>query len=100
MGCLAFWLRRTDTINSVLLNICVAFNAYPLVDLGSSFRWSILIIPLFFISVIPAHYVLNPNLKVFLVEGIGSLLLYGCAYAIFKFGLKKYQSSSAIALKV
>lgn len=99
IGCMAFWFRRTDAIHSVLLNVCLAFNTYPLVDTGAGFRWSIFIIPLFFIGVLPARCVLAPTWFELIWEVCGSLIFFFAIRMFFKLSLKRYQSSSVFTFR-
>lgn len=99
MGCLAFWFRRTEAIHSVLINICLAYNTYPIVDTGTGMRWLLFLLPMLFIGVVPATFILMPTLPIVLYEIIGSLVFYFLVRKFFYYGLKKYQSSSALGFK-
>jgi ABC-2 type transport system permease protein len=99
MGCLAFWFRRTEAVHSVLLNICLAYNTYPIVDTGTGMRWLFFLLPILFVGVVPAAFIISPAWPILLYEVAGSLILFLLTKKVFFVGLKKYQSSSTMSFK-
>jgi ABC-type uncharacterized transport system permease subunit len=99
VGSLAFWFRRTEAAYSVLVNMFLAFNTYPIFSEGAGFRWAIFVMPALLGGVIPARYILNPSLRTLLIEAAGSIAFHLAARLIFALGLKKYQSASGLGLQ-
>jgi ABC-type uncharacterized transport system permease subunit len=92
IGSLTFWFRRTELIQSVVINICLAFNTYPITHSGTGLRWFFYWVPILFIGVVPADFIVSPKLTTIFCEIVGSLGLLYLAKKIFKLGLKRYQS--------
>lgn len=99
MGTLAFWFRRTEAAYSMLVNMFLAFNTYPLIGTGGGFRWVMFLLPALMAGMIPAHYVLAPSWPVLLAEAGGSVLSYVFAIACFRLGMRKYQSASLLGVQ-
>ena len=100
VGCLAFWFRRTESAHSVLINLCLAFNTYPIFSgAGAELRWTLFVVPILLIGVVPASYFLHPSWSVLGVEIVGSVLLYLAMRKFFFIGLRKYQSASVLGLQ-
>lgn len=97
IGCLAFWFRRTESANSVLLNICLAFNTYPVIDTASGLRWILFLSPILLAGVIPARAITNPSLELLGLEIVGGIILFILVRAFFYLGLKRYQSNSGMS---
>lgn len=96
IGSLAFWFRRLDVANNVLINMCLAFNTYPIFNGDYLHRWLIVLVPILLVGLIPSDFLLQPSLKLLLVELIGSILFFFVARFVFYYGLKKYQSNSLL----
>lgn len=98
VGCLAFWFRRTEAAYSVLVNMFLAFNTYPIFSDGR-FRWAIFVAPALLGGVIPSHYLLQPTWPALAVEVFGSLAFFLFARLLFATGLKRYQSAAGLGLQ-
>jgi ABC-2 type transport system permease protein len=99
MGTLAFWFRRTEAAYSVLVNMFLAFNTYPVVNTSGGMRWVLFLMPALMTGMIPAHYILAPSWAVLAAEAVGSVLLFFLAKALFHLGMRKYQSSSVLGIQ-
>lgn len=100
IGCLAFWFRRMEAAHSVLLNLCLAFNTYPIFSgAGASLRWGIFVAPLLLVGVVPAAYFSQPTFKGLLIEVAGSILMFLAMRKFFYIGMRKYQSTSILGLQ-
>ena len=100
VGSLAFWFRRTEAAHSVLINMCLAFNTYPIHNGNEGgYRWIVFFSPIMLIGVIPASYVLHPGWKILAIEMAGSIFLFYSMRLFFYFGMKRYQSSSVLGLQ-
>jgi len=97
IGSLAFWFRRTETAYSMLVNMFLAFNTYPVIE-GSvlNLRWTIFIVPLLLVGAIPSNYLQKPSLQIFLIETLGAFFLGWISYFVFRRGLLRYKSTAGI----
>lgn len=99
VGCMAFWFRRTEAINSMLVNFCLAFNTYPFLSKDGGARWILFLAPILLSGVIPASYIMSPSMEGMLGEILGSFLLYYLAKKFFYLGMRRYQSTSFLGLQ-
>jgi ABC-2 type transport system permease protein len=99
VGCLAFWFRRTEAIHSVLINMCLAYNTYPIINEGSAMRWVLFVVPILLVGVIPANVIINPSWRGLALEVCGSFVCFLGAHRFFSFGMKRYQSTSVLGLQ-
>ncbi|MGZ3694224.1 MAG: ABC-2 family transporter protein [Bdellovibrionota bacterium] len=99
VGCLAFWFRRTEAAYSVLVNMFLAFNTYPIFSDATVFRWAIFVTPALLAGLIPAKYVLQPTFSALALEAVGSLLIFLFARLVFALGLRRYQSAAGLGLQ-
>jgi ABC-type uncharacterized transport system permease subunit len=99
-GSLAFWFRRTENAHAVLINMCLAFNTYPIFGGSESgSRWAIFLTPILLAGVIPASFLVQPTLELLALEVIGSLVVLFAAKKFFYLGMKRYQSCSILGLQ-
>jgi ABC-type uncharacterized transport system permease subunit len=96
VGSMAFWFRRTEAMTSVILNMCLAFNTYPIDTTGQAGRWMIFLLPLLLLGVMPANYVLNPTWELLAIEAAASIGFLLAMLLVFWVGQKRYQSSAAM----
>lgn len=99
IGTLAFWFRRTEAAYSVLINVFLAVNTYPVLASGTSLRWRLFLVPALMAGSLPAELLLNPSPRLVALEVGGSLAFYLIARAAFASGLKRYQSVSGLSLQ-
>lgn len=100
VGSLAFWFRRTETANSLLVNICLAFNTYPIFDgFSGGLHWTIFLLPLLLVGSIPSVFLTQPTVSMFAIEVLGSLGLLILSHQVFYWGLKRYQSASTLNIR-
>ena len=98
VGSMAFWFRRTEAIYSVMINMFLAFNTYPVVNTAGGVRWVLFLLPVLMAGMIPAYYVLNPSWEVLAAEVGGSLLFAAFAKGVFYWGMRRYQSAAGLGL--
>jgi ABC-type uncharacterized transport system permease subunit len=99
VGALSFWFRRTEAAYSMLINMFLAFNTYPMLQSGSNLRWMLVLAPALLGGMIPAEYLLAPSLRVFLIEAGGSVIFGLTSWLLFQMGMKRYQSASVLGLQ-
>lgn len=98
---LAFWLGMMSNFSNLVLNAMLTFGIYP-ITLFDNYAKVILftIIPAALIGAIPAEFI-----RVFSWQTLGQLLIGAIGFLslatfIFRLGLKRYESGSAIQIEV
>jgi ABC-2 type transport system permease protein len=101
MGSISFWLRRTDAISNLIINVSLSFNVYPVIpiqQLGlNSPKWILFVFPFLLLGVVPTRYLIEPTSAWLLTQLLGSLLFFCIAILVFKTGLRRYQSVSILS---
>lgn len=98
---LAFWMGVISNLSSLLINAIITFGIYP-ITLFDNYAKLILftVIPAAFVGAIPAEFI-----RAFTWQTLAELLLGAAAFlfmavTIFRLGLKRYESGSAIQVEV
>src|SRR5689334_5168543 len=98
---LAFWFGMMSNFSNLVLNAMVTFGIYP-ITLFESYAKLILftIIPAALMGAIPAEFV-----RAFTWQTLGQLLFgafafLGLAILVFRLGLRRYESGSAIQIEI
>jgi len=98
---LAFWMGVISNLSSLLINAIITFGIYP-ITLFDNYAKLILftVIPAAFVGAIPAEFI-----RAFTWQTLAELLLGAVAFlfmavTIFRLGLKRYESGSAIQVEV
>ncbi len=87
-------------MGALLIHTILAFNTYPLLSLRSDqFRWALWLTPITLVGVIPADFLMQPDLKLLTIEIVGLIGLILFSIAMFRQGLKRYQSTPALSLQ-
>ncbi len=93
IGALAFWLRRTEIISNVAINVIMGLNFYPVFDRFRGWKYVMFFLPMTMVGVIPTHFILHPNVNLIFIE-LASLMLFAIlAKLVFRWGLRHYQST-------
>jgi ABC-2 type transport system permease protein len=93
LGALSFWFRRSDSLNNCLIHMLLGINTYPIVDRQQNFKLFLFLFPGLTLGIIPATFLQEPSMETFAWQVFGCLLLFLTSKLLFKFGLKRYQSS-------
>jgi ABC-2 type transport system permease protein len=98
---LAFWFGTMSNFSNLVLNAMLTFGIYP-ITLFDNYAKIILftIIPAALMGAIPAEFI-----RVFTWQSLAQLLIgaigfLGLAILVFRFGLRRYESGSAIQIEV
>ena len=98
---LAFWFGTMSNFSNLVLNAMLTFGIYP-ITLFDSYAKLILftIIPAALMGAVPAEYI-----RAFTWQTLGQLLFgavafLGLAILVFRLGLRRYESGSAIQIEV
>ena len=98
---LAFWLGTMSSFANLALNAMITFGIYP-ITLFDNYAKLILftLIPAAFVGAVPAEFI-----RAFTWQGLaellaGALVFLSLAVTIFRLGLKRYESGSAIQVEV
>lgn len=98
---LAFWLGTSGALTGIAINAMVTFALYPITLFNNSAKLILfIVIPAAFMGAVPAGFVSNfswVSLRLMCLAAAGFLTL---AISLFHFGLRRYESGSAIQIEV
>ncbi len=98
---LAFWLGTGGTFTGIAINAMITFALYPITLFGNTAKLVLFIlVPAAFMGAIPAGFVRNfswSTLGLMFLAATGFLSL---AMLLFRLGLRRYESGSAIQVEV
>lgn len=98
---LAFWMGRISNFSSFVFNAVITFGIYP-ITLFDNYAKLILftVIPAAFIGAVPAAFIVSFSWRNLLELLAGAVLFLFLALTIFRIGLRRYESGSAIQVEV
>ena len=98
---LAFWLGVMSNLSALALNALLTFGIYP-ITLFDNYAKLILftIIPAALMGAVPAEFVRAFTWQTLAELLIGAIVFLFVAIAVFRLGLKRYESGSAIQVEV
>ena len=98
---LSFWLGNTVALSQVALSAVLTFSLYPSVLFNTTTKFILLtIVPAAFVGTIPAEFVREFTWQSFLQLAAGAGIFLFLAVTIFRSGLSRYESGSAIQVEV
>ncbi|MBI5842610.1 MAG: ABC-2 family transporter protein [Chloroflexi bacterium] len=98
---LAFWLGMMSNFTNLALNAMLSFGIYPITIFDNYAKFILFtIIPAAFMGAIPAEFVRSFSWQVLMELLIGAAVFLFMAVAVFRLGLKRYESGSAIQTEV
>lgn len=98
---LSFWLGNTVALSQIALSAVLTFSLYPSVLFNTTTKFVLLtIIPAALIGTVPAEFVRSFTWQSLLQISAGALIFLGLAVTIFRSGLRRYESGSAIQVEV
>jgi ABC-2 type transport system permease protein len=98
---LAFWAGVVTSLSNLMLNAMITFGIYP-ITLFDNYAKLILftIIPAALMGAIPAEFVRAFTWQTLAQLLLGAMIFLGLAVTVFRLGLKRYESGSAIQVEV
>lgn len=101
MQSLAFWFGMMSNFSQLALNAMLTFGIYP-ITLFDSYAKLILftIIPAALMGAVPAEFITQFTWQTLAELLLGALIFLGLAVTVFRIGLKRYESGSAIQVEV
>lgn len=98
---LAFWLGMISNLANLAVNAMVTFGIYP-ITLFDNYAKLILftLIPAAFLGAVPAQFVKSFTWQTLAELLLGAMIFLFIAVAVFRLGLKRYESGSAIQVEV
>lgn len=98
---LSFWLGNTTALSQIALSALLTFSLYPSALFNTATKFILLtLVPAALIGSLPAEFVRAFTWLGFLQIAAGALILLGLAVTVFRSGLKRYESGSAIQAEV
>ncbi len=101
LNSLAFWLGMVTNLTGLALNALITFGIYP-ITLFDNYAKLILftIIPAALVGAVPASFIRGFSWQSLAELLAGALIFLFIAVSIFRLGLKRYESGSAIQVEV
>lgn len=98
---LAFWLGIVSSFTNIMVNAMLTFGIYP-ITLFDNYAKLILftIIPAALMGAVPAGFIRDFTWQTLAELLLGAGILLGLAVTVFRSGLKRYESGSAIQVEV
>lgn len=98
---LAFWAGIVSGLTNMMVNAMVTFGIYP-ITLFDNYAKLILftVIPAALMGAVPAEFIRDFTWQTLAELLLGAAVLLGLAVTVFRSGLKRYESGSAIQVEV
>jgi ABC-2 type transport system permease protein len=98
---LAFWMGVISNLSNLMINAIITFGIYP-ITLFDNYAKLILftVIPAAFVGAIPAEFIRSFTWQTLAELLLGAAVFLLIAVTIFRLGLKRYESGSAIQVEV
>jgi ABC-2 type transport system permease protein len=98
---IAFWAGIVSSLSNLLLNAMITFGIYP-ITLFDNYAKLILftIIPAALMGALPGEFVRAFTWQTLAQLLLGAMIFLGLAITVFRLGLKRYESGSAIQIEV
>lgn len=98
---LAFWAGIVTSLSNLMLNAMLTFGIYP-ITLFDNYAKLILftVIPAALMGALPAEFVHAFTWQTLAQLLLGAMIFLGLAVTVFRLGLKRYESGSAIQIEV
>ena len=98
---LAFWLGMMSNFTNLALNAMLTFGIYPITLFDNYAKFILFtIIPAALMGAVPAEFVRSFSWQVLTELLIGAIAFLFIAVAVFRLGLKRYESGSAIQIEI
>ena len=98
---LSFWLGNTVALSQIALSALLTFSLYPSALFNSATKFVLLtIIPAALVGTVPAEFVRSFTWSNLLQISAGALVFLVLAVSMFRSGLRRYESGSAIQVEV
>jgi len=98
---LAFWLGMMSNFTGLALNAMLTFGIYPITIFDNYAKFILFtIIPAALMGAVPAEFVRSFSWPVLAELLIGAILFLFIAVTVFRLGLKRYESGSAIQIEI
>jgi ABC-2 type transport system permease protein len=98
---LAFWMGVISNLTNLMVNAMITFGIYP-ITLFDNYAKLILftVIPAAFVGAVPAEFIRSFTWQSLLELVAGAVVFLLLAVSIFRLGLRRYESGSAIQVEV
>ena len=98
---LAFWMGIVSSLTNLMVNAMITFGIYP-ITLFDNYAKLILftLVPAALMGAVPAEYIRSASWGTLAELLLGAVILLGLAATVFRLGLRRYESGSAIQVEV
>ena len=97
----AFWAGIVSSFTNMMVNAIITFGTYP-ISLFDNYAKLILftLVPAALMGAVPAEFIARFTWQTLAELLLGALIFLGLAIAVFRLGLKRYESGSAVQVEV
>ena len=98
---LAFWVGIVSSFTNLMVNAIITFGIYPY-SLFDNYAKLILftLVPAALMAAVPAEFITQFTWQTLAELLLGAMIFLGLAITVFRLGLKRYESGSAIQVEV
>ncbi len=98
---LAFWVGIVSSFTNLMVNAIITFGIYPY-SLFDNYAKLILftLVPAALMGAVPAEFIAEFTWQTLAKLFLGAMIFLGLAVTVFRLGLKRYESGSAIQVEV
>ena len=98
---LAFWMGIVSSFTNLMVNAMITFGIYPY-SLFDNYAKLILftLVPAALMGAVPAEFITQFSWQTLAQLLLGAMIFLGLAVTVFRLGLKRYESGSAIQIEV
>lgn len=98
---LAFWIGNAAMLGQLAINAMVTFSTYPITLFEGSARLILFtLVPAALVGAVPAEFIKSFSWVTLAEMVAGAVVLLALALAIFRAGLRRYESGSAIQVQM
>jgi ABC-2 type transport system permease protein len=99
--CLAFWIGNTAYLSNMAMNAIITFAIYPITLFDNTAKLILFtLIPAAMMGALPAQFVHAFTWETLTEIFFGSLTFLSLAVAVFRLGLRRYESGTGIQVEV
>lgn len=96
---IAFWMERPKHTTRSIGNALLGFSSWPVESFGGITKMLIYIIPVAFIASVPHKIVVSFSWGWLLTLTLTAIVMLLIAVAVFRIGLKRYESGNAVVMR-
>jgi ABC-2 type transport system permease protein len=98
--CLGFYLQQPKSVTKAIKNVFLSFGSWPIDTFNSTAKIFLYVILIMFMVTVPYHLIVRFTWSEFLLLAVVSVGVLFLSIAVFRRGLRKYESGNLISMRV